>query len=267
MDEALGAMVRYALVTGGSSGIGLAISQLFARDGYGLMWVSENESQLQTATDELRSNYPNMELHTLYADLSKPENCEIVYQWANRIGKVDVLVNSAGFGTYGELHALNEQLELDMIQLNVVTTYRLTRMFSERMKEAGFGHIGNLSSNTALQPVPKMSAYAATKAFVKHFSLSLHHELKGTGVTVTTVIPPATVGTRFQQRASMQGVKTFQGMLATSVEEVADRAYRGIIRGDKIVFGGWKLQWTRPIAAILPSFLIQWLIKRELDRN
>jgi short-subunit dehydrogenase len=260
-------MVRYALITGGSSGIGFAISQLFARDGYGLMWVSENDDQLQSAAAKIKGMYPNLELHTLCSDLSKSENCEIVYEWANRIGAVQVLVNSAGFGTFGELHSLNEELELDMIQLNVLSTYRLTRLFSESMRGAGFGRIGNLSSNTALQPVPKMSAYAGTKAFVKHFSLSLHHELKGTGVTVTTVIPPATVGTQFQQRALMNGVKTFQGMLAATVEEVAARAYRGIVRGDKLVWGGWKLQWTRPLAAILPSFLIQRLIKGELDRN
>lgn len=260
-------MVRYALITGGSSGIGLAISKLFANDGYGLMWVSENNHQLQQAKDELHNLFPRIELHTLCLDLSKPENCNIVFDWANRIGTVRVLVNCAGFGTYGAIHAIDEQRELDMIQLNVVSTYRLTRLFSETMKANGYGRIGNLSSNTSLQPVPRMSTYAGTKAFVKHFSLSLYEELRGSGVTITTVVPPATPGTDFQQRALMQGVKTFNGVLAASVEEVAYRAYHGIIRGDKLVWGGWKLQWTRHLAVFLPSWIVQRLIRRELDGN
>lgn len=260
-------MVRYALVTGGSSGIGLAISKLFASDGYGLMWVSENDQQLRQAADGLRSAYPDLELHTFCADLSKPENCDAVFQWSNGIGSVQILVNCAGFGTYGALHSIDEQHEMDMIQLNVVSTYRLTRLYSGKMKAEGFGRIGNLSSNTSLQPVPNMATYAGTKAFVKHFSLSLHQELRGSGVTVTTVVPPATPGTGFQQRAHMEGVKTFHGLLTASVDEVSKRAYRGILRGDRLVWGGWKLQWTRPIAAFLPSWLIQVLIKWELDRN
>ncbi len=260
-------MVRYVLITGGSSGIGLAISKLFANDGYGLMWVSENNHQLQQAKDELHNLFPRIELHTLCLDLSKPENCNIVFDWANRIGTVRVLVNCAGFGTYGAIHSIDEQLELDMIQLNVVSTYRLTRLFSEKMKTEGFGRIGNISSTTSIQPVPKMSAYAGTKAFIKHFSLSLHQELRGTGVTVTTVVPPAIPGTGFQQRANMQGVKTFEGVLSATVEEVAHRAYRGITRGDKLVLAAWKLQWTRPISLFLPSWVIQQVIRKELDRN
>lgn len=260
-------MVRYALITGGSSGIGLAISKLFANDGYGLLWVSENDHQLHQAASDMRGAYHELVLHTLCADLSKPENCERVVDWAHGFGTVQVLINCAGFGTYGAIHAIDEQRELDMIQLNVVSTYRLTRLFSEIMKANGYGRIGNLSSNTSLQPVPRMSTYAGTKAFVKHFSLSLYEELRGSGVTITTVVPPATPGTDFQKRALMQGVKTFNGVLTASVEEVAYRAYHGILRGDKLVWGGWKLQWTRPLAVFLPSWIIQRLIRRELDGN
>mgnify|MGYP006174121933 CR=1 FL=1 len=134
------------------------------------------------------------------------------------------------------------------------------------MRERGWGRVLNVASIAAFQPVPTLATYAATKSFVSQFSYSLHEELKGTGVTVTTVIPPATPGTGFQQVAQMDGVRTFGGLLATSVDEVARLAFAAIMRGDRLCFASRKLRWTRPFAALLPHKLIQKLIRWELGK-
>jgi short-subunit dehydrogenase len=267
VDETTRSMVRHVLITGGSSGIGYALSLKFAEKGYGLMWVSNDGQQLEEASLRIKSDFPMLSLHTLCADLTVPNQCDLVFEWAIKLGDVEVLVNCAGFGTFGHLHTINESVEMSMIHLNVLSMYRLTRLFSQVMLRKGHGRIANIASNTVLQPVPHMCTYAATKSFVNHFSLSLHEELRGTGITVTTIIPPATRDTQFQHKAGMDGVKTFRGLLTASADEVASRAYKGIMRGDRMVYGGWKLQFSRPLAAILPHRVIQWLIKKELDRN
>ena len=259
-------VLKQALVTGGSSGIGYALSEHFAKAGYTLLWVSENESQLRDAANVLRNNFPSTRVETMCVDLTELNSCDQVYSWALGFGGVDVLVNSAGFGTYGKLHETDLNAELRMIRLNVFATYKLTRLFADHMLQRGSGRIGNIASNSILQPVPHMATYAATKSFVYQFSRSLHEELRYTGVAVTTVIPPATPGTGFQQAANMDGVRTFGGLLATSVDEVARLAYSAIMRGDRICYASRKLRWTRPLAALLPHSIIQKLIRWELGK-
>lgn len=260
-------MVKRALITGGSSGIGYALSKKFAAAGYALFWVSENELQLKNAQARFIKLFPNTVLEVLSVDLSTHKGCLEVYNWTNQKGGIDVLVNSAGFGTFGPLHKMDESVELQMIGLNVTATYLLTRMFSKDMIARGHGKIGNVASNTALQPVPRMATYAATKSFIKQFSQSLHEEFRGTGVTVTTIIPAATSGTGFQERSGMSGVKTFKGWLTSEVDQVAAYAFDAIIKGDQVVFTSRILRLTRPLAILLPSKVIQWLISKELHKG
>lgn len=259
-------VLKKVLITGGSSGIGFALSEHFAKAGYTLLWVSESESQLRAAASLLQQKFPSTRLETLCADLTELNNCDLVYSWALGLGGVDVLVNGAGFGTYGRLHETGMDAELRMVRLNVFATYKLTRLFADHMLQRGSGRIGNVASNSILQPVPRMATYSATKSFVSQFSRSLHEEFKDTGVTVTTIIPPATPGTGFQRNANMDGVRTFGGLLATSVDEVARLAYAAIMRGDRICYASRKLRWTRPLAALLPHRLIQKLIRWELGK-
>ena len=259
--------MKKALITGGSSGIGFALSEHFVKEGYALLWVSDNESQLQEAAMQLRHKFPLSQVETLCVDLTELDSCDQVFAWALKLGGVDVLVNGAGFGTFGKLHETDMETELRMIRLNVFATYKLTRLFADHMLQKGGGKIGNIASNTILQPVPFMSTYAATKSFVSHFSRSLYEEFRGAGVTVTTIIPPATPRTGFQKTAGMDGVRTFGGLLATSVDEVARLAFAAIMRGDRLCYASRKLRWTRPLASILPHALIQKLIRWELRKT
>jgi len=114
-----------ALITGGSSGIGYGLSEKFASEGYRLLWVSKPKNELAKAKEEILVKYPNLEIHTIAKDLSVEQSCKEVLDWANTFGDVDVLVNNAGFGTYGYVNDIAIDREIAMINLNVKAVYEI----------------------------------------------------------------------------------------------------------------------------------------------
>ncbi len=258
------------LITGGSSGIGFELSKYFARDAYHLVWVAAYEEEITVAKQILLQSFPEIRIDSLAIDLSQSNAAQAVYQWTKqKQWTIDVLVNNAGFGTYGFLGDTSLEKEQAMIQLNVYTVYTLTHLFLKEMKSRNTGKILNISSNTALQPVPRMATYAATKAFVKHFSESIHEELKAlkADVSITVVCPAATKNTKFQQSAAMQKVRTFEGLLCTTPEEVAKDAYKGLQKGKKTVLTGARLRNTHWLTKLIPNSIIQFFLRKELDQK
>ena len=261
--------IKTVLITGGSSGLGLEISKLFAKDGYRLLWVSKSQDEIDVALPYFKSMYPDIEIQSLVIDLSNMESARKVYEWSNAIGPLQVLVNNAGFGTYGYLHEIPFEKELQMINLNVINLYQLTRLFLNDMMQRNEGKIMNISSNTSFQPVPMMSTYAATKAFVKHFSQSVSDELKykKSKVTLTVVCPPAIKNTKFQAEANMNHIRTFDSILTATPEEVARDAYDGTMKGKSFVVAGWKLRNIMWLYKLLPDFILKEILKRELQKT
>ena len=258
-----------ALITGGSSGLGFQLARLFARDGYSLLIVSENAEQLSEAIHNLSNEFPVIAVHSFCKDLSRVNAAAEVHEWSKQFGEVNVLVNNAGFGTFGYLNQIAPERDGAMLQLNIMSFYFLTRMFLAVMERRGSGRILNISSNTALQPVPLMTAYAASKSFVKHFSQSLHRELraKKSNVTVTVVCPPAIQNTSFKDRADMSDVRTFSSFLSATAEEVASDAYAGLMKGKELVIAGKTLRNTRWLNKLLPEFVVNKILWRELQRK
>lgn len=261
--------MKTVLITGGSSGIGYELSRLFAANGYNLLWVSVNEDELLIASEKIKMEFHQVIVQTLVKDLSLLGSAKEVYEWSKKYGAVNVLVNNAGFGTYGFLHDIPEEKELAMLHLNIVSVYQLTRYFMKDMIVRNEGRIMNISSNSALQPVPMMAAYASTKAFIKHFSQSLSDELKykNSKVTITTVCPPATTGTGFQKLADMENVKTFSSILTSTPSEVANYAYKGTMAGEELVLAGKNLRNLNWLYKVLPTGIIKKLLKQELQKN
>jgi uncharacterized protein len=257
------------LITGGSSGLGFQLARLFAADGYALLLVSENSDQLISASEKLVSEYSSVKVNCFCCDLSRANAAAEVHEWSKQFGEVNVLVNNAGFGTFGYLNEIASERESAMLQLNIMSFYFLTRMFLADMERRGSGRILNISSNTALQPVPLMTAYSASKSFVKHFSQSLHRELKSKNskVTVTVVCPPAIQNTSFKDRAQMSDVRTFSSFLSATAEEVASDAYAGLMKGKELVIAGKILRNTRWLNKLLPEFVVNKILWRELQRK
>ncbi|MEQ8404244.1 MAG: SDR family NAD(P)-dependent oxidoreductase [Oceanicaulis sp.] len=258
-----------ALVTGGSSGIGLAVSQRLARRGFRLFWVSLDEAELTAAGDALRAQTPDAEIETLALDLSAPDAAARVLQWAQGHGGVELLVNNAGFGVYGPSADLTVEAEAKMIAVNAGALHALTRAFLKPMQEAGGGTIVNIASNSAYTPAPNLAVYAATKAFVKHYSEALTQELEAANspVRVMTVCPSAIKDTPFKARAGMDGVRTFESFTATTAEEVAGDIMKGLDQNKRFVLTGAAMRRALALMKILPAPAVRWLTRRETARG
>ena len=202
-----------ALITGASRGIGAAFAQEFVAAGYNLVLVARSRDSLQQLAADLTSEF-RIEAKVIVQDLTVSNAAELVYrqvQAANR--PIDVLVNNAGFGAYGDLADLDRQQQLNMIQLNVMALVDLTYWCLGDMRSRGQGAIINIASTAAYQAMPYLAVYGATKAFVLSFSEALWAENQPTGVRVLAVCPGPTE-TQF-----FQGAK-FPDKLVSQVEQI-----------------------------------------------
>ena len=191
-----------ALITGASAGLGTDFARILAGQKYDLILTARNEEKLKSLASELSSNH-SVKCHTISADLAKPGSAaSLARQIKERGLKVDVLINNAGCGLWGPFADSVPSDMAGMIQLNVNALTELTREFLPGMITRKQGRILNVASTAAFQPGPWMAVYYATKAYVLSFGEALATELKGTGVTVTTLCPGPTK-TEFFERANM----------------------------------------------------------------
>ena len=256
------------LITGGSSGIGYEMSRHFARDGYRILWVSKTPQELADSKVRLKEEIEGVEIHTLAQDLSEKDAAKVVFDWAAGIGAVDVLINNAGFGTYGFTQEIPMEKDVAMMNLHMITTYQMTRLFLDNMLTRDAGTIINISSITALQPIMRLNTYASTKAFIRHFSMGLQEELliQDTKVKVITVCPAAIGNTPFKTSADMDNVKTFNGLVTTTAEEVARDVWRGFNKGKTFILTGRKARMLYKINWLIPTWLERYLIRKESER-
>jgi short-subunit dehydrogenase len=177
-----------ALVTGASRGLGAEYAEQLAAGGHDLVVTARTKSRLEELARRLREKY-GVEVDVLVADLGQEEGLRAVEERVASDPKLTVLVNNAGFGTWGRFVDLDFERELEMIRVNVLATVRLTRAALPGMIERGRGGIINVSSVSAFLPQVYSATYNATKAYIRNFSECVHEELRGTGVNVQVVCP------------------------------------------------------------------------------
>jgi uncharacterized protein len=219
---------RTALITGASSGIGFEFTRLFARDGFDLVVVARDQSRLAKIAYEWSRRF-DVAVTVIAKDLSQWTAAQEVYQEVQNEGiEVDVLVNNAGFNVYGPFAATDSQRELEMAHVNMIALTQLTKLFLPAMLQRNSGKVLNVASTAAFTPGPYAAVYCASKAYVLSFSEALAEELRGTGVSVTTLCPGPT-RTKFAERADMTETKIFQGRLA-GAREVAEAGYNALMQ-------------------------------------
>ncbi len=244
-----------ALITGASSGIGYELAKVFAHEGYDLVLVARSEDKLLERAGEI-STSSGVTVTVMVSDLSLPAGpIEVCRELDCHDIPVDVLVNNAGFGLHGYFAATDWQQELAMISTNVISLTRLTKLLLPAMLARGSGKILNVASTAAFQPGPLMAVYYATKAYAWSFSEALRDELRGSGVSVTTLCPGPT-RTNFARRASAQHVRLFRGPLSDPAE-VARAGYAGLMRHRALVIPGWRNRLGYWLARVLPR---SWVI-------
>lgn len=248
-----------ALVTGGTSGIGLALARRFARAGQDLVLVARGQERLERIAAELSAEH-RVAVHVVAADLAEPSGAGFVAAFVARRGlAVETLVNSAGVGLAGAFAAADVARIIALLRVNIEALVALTRLLLPPMVAAGRGRVANLSSTAAFQPGPGMAAYYASKAFVLSFSEALAHEVRGSGVSVTAVCP-GPVSTGFQRAAGFPPERGPRALLRLSADRVAEVAYRGIVRGRRVVVPGWLNRVVVTGARLMPRRLTAGLV-------
>jgi uncharacterized protein len=226
-----------ALITGASGGIGYELAKLFARDQYNLVLVARSTDKLNQVAADLQSQF-GVTVKTVALDLAAAPAPKFLFDQLQREGvAVDVLVNNAGFGVFGDFASMAEGEILGQIHLNITALTQLTRLFLPAMLARRSGKIMNVASTAAFQPGPMMAVYYATKAYVLSFSEALANEVAGSGVLVSCFCPGAT-DTNFQKRANMETSRLFKKFRPMNAEAVARNGYRGLIAGRTVVISG-----------------------------
>ena len=228
-----------ALITGASGGIGYELAKLFARDHYNLVLVARTAEKLNQVAAELQSQF-QVTVKTVALDLASPPAAKFLFDQMQREGvAVDVLVNNAGFGSFGEFAGMPEDEILGQIHLNITALTHLTRLFLPPMVARRSGKVMNVASTAAFQPGPLMAVYYATKAYVLSFSEALANEVADSGVIVSCFCPGAT-DTGFAKRAGTEDSRLFKKLRPMNAEVVARDGYRGLMAGHAVVISGAK---------------------------
>jgi len=240
----------YALITGGSAGIGLELAKLFAQDGYNLVLVARTEADLQQAAGELGTH--GVEVVTIAKDLFNPAAAFELYDEVKAKGlDVEVLVNDAGQGQYGLFVEADIRRLLDIIQLNIASLTVLTQLFVKDMVARKSGKVLQLASIASSLPGPWQAVYHGTKAYVLSFTEGLIQELKDTGVTMTALQPGAT-DTDFFNKADMQDSKIMDTKLSDPAK-VAKDGYEALMKGDDKVVSGFKNKAMVGMSNVIPD--------------
>jgi uncharacterized protein len=225
---------EFAVVTGGSSGIGLELARQFIKHDYDVLIASENAQELQHAAEQL--SCVGAQVFTCTADLALQEGVEQLYSTIDATGRpVDVLCVNAGIGLGGAFVDTDLQRELRMIDLNIRGAVQLTKPVLREMVRRNRGKILLTSSIAATMPDPFEAVYGGTKAFLRWFGEALRNELKDTGVGVTVLMPGVT-DTDFFDRADMLDTKAGSSNKKDDPAVVAEAAFDALQRDkDKVI--------------------------------
>ncbi|MGU3812792.1 SDR family NAD(P)-dependent oxidoreductase [Vibrio diabolicus] len=182
-------MTRYALITGGSRGIGRSIAEYFAHQGYSIILVSRDIENLNLAKGYIKSKYENCYVSTVSVDFNQPDEVELAFKSIlERFHYIDVMVNSVGTLISGSTALPFDSLSA-LINTNLFSSFIVCNMMAEHMKKNGSGEIYTLGSIAGLEPVPKIAAYSATKAAVVSYSQSLYYDLLPFNIKVCCLCP------------------------------------------------------------------------------
>ena len=244
---------KWALITGASSGFGIDFAHLLAERGANLVLVARRAEPMEILGSELREKF-GIKVHVEPMDLAKPgigENLKSRLD-AKSIG-VDLLLNNAGYGLYGEFLARPLNTTLDMLQLNMLSVTELTHVFGTDMVRRGGGQILLTASIGGYQATPLYAAYSATKAYVLLLGEALHEELKGKGVTVT-VLSPGITATSFLA-VSGQKPTLYQQMVMMQSRPVARMGLTALQAGRASIVPGWLNAVTAWSNRLMPRFI------------
>ncbi len=243
---------KWALVTGASAGIGLELAKQLAQGGANLVLTARRVDRLQALASELAAKH-GTRTEVFSADLTRPQAPEEIHGFTTEKGiEVELLVNNAGFGAFGNAYEIPIEKMLEMIQVNCSAVVHLTRIYLPEMVARRHGDVLIVSSVAAFQAVPYNSVYAATKAFDLLFSEGIAAEVRGSGVRVCALCPGST-STEFKDVAQ-QPDRAFRS--AETAEKVARVGLEALAAGKTMVISGFKNKLMTESQRLAPRSLV-----------
>jgi short-subunit dehydrogenase len=247
---------KIALITGASSGIGADLARAFAASGHNVILTARRQDRLAALAAELGPT-----ARVIVEDLADPAAPARLLAAA---GRIDVLVNNAGFGAGGRIAALPLDRQLGIIQVNVTALTALTRLALPDMLARRHGRILNVASVVSFLPCPGLAVYAASKAYVLSFSEALGEELRGSGVTVTCLCPGSTTS-EFAAVAGMSGRRDLPFVMSAAA--VARQGHDATLAGRHLIVTGTPNRMVDLATRLLPRTLLLRLAGRAVDRG
>lgn len=256
--------MKTALITGASYGIGATYARELAARKTDLILVARSEDKLQQLATELQEG-SGIKAEAIALDLIEPAAGTKLFETVAQKGlTVDLLINNAGFGDYGTFADRDLQRQLDMVQLNIKVLVELTHLFLKQMQERRSGSIINVSSIGGFQPMPYMSVYAASKAFVLNFSEALQAENKNTGVTVQALCPGPTESNFFENAKFPQSFAATTSQNYASSEEVVRDSLDALGKDRSTVVTG---SFFNQVIVNLPRFLPREMLVNVIEKQ
>ncbi len=253
--------MKATLITGASSGIGEAFARRLAAEKHDLVLVARSEKALHDLCDELMLEH-KITAHYVTLDLTEEDADERLCEETEKHGfEIDWLINNAGFGSYGDFSKLDIDNENRMIDLNIRSLVALTHRYLQGMRKRKKGTIINVSSAAGFQPIPFMSTYAATKAFVTSFSEAIAAENSPFGIQIMALCPGPTK-TNFQAVARLDLPVEIKGK--QTAEEVVEAALRGVKSGRTRIVSGFTNDLVSRVVNFVPNIVITRLMARAL---
>jgi uncharacterized protein len=245
------AQQKWALVTGGSKGLGKAIAHELAKNGFSLLLVARSANLLEEVAASMRQTH-SIEVLTFATDLCQPDAAiQIATYCADKSLPISVLVNNAGSGVWDNFAEAPIESMMQMNALNVDAVLRMTHAILPHLRTQPRAWIMQVGSLAAYQPVPTMSIYGAGKSFIRSFSYALRHELKGSGISVTC-LSPGGVWTEFMASAGNMAVSERNRWMMMGAERCARVAVHGMLRGRAEVIPGLRNTLSAWVVRFVP---------------
>lgn len=263
---------KLTVITGGSSGIGLALGRRLAEQGAHVWLFARDEGRLERALKELEQHRleENQRFGVRSVDVSDVESVErATTSVESEVGCPDLLINNAGVAHPGYVEELSLEIYRWMMEVNYFGTVHVTKAFLPAMLERGSGHILNVSSIAGFLGVFGYTAYGASKYAVRGFTDALRAELKPKGIKVAILYPPDTNTPQlaYENRFKPPETKALAGSATVmDPEQVARVALRGVEKGRYVIIPGWEgklLYWLSGAAGTLTYPIMDWMLARS----
>jgi short-subunit dehydrogenase len=249
-------MEKIALITGASKGIGKEFAEVFAKNGYSLLLIARNISDLKLLQRDLKNKY-QCTSKILSVDLAELDSIDLIMDtFKDEMTQVEVLVNNAGLGYANKFIDISYDETVTTMEVNIVALTKLTHRVLPFMLMRKSGKILNVASTAAYFPGPNMAVYYASKAYILSFSQALREEYQDEGIHVCVLCPGLTKSA-FQKRAGLQHTFLVNSGLfpMMSAAKVAEIGYKGLQNNKRTIIPGFSNQLNVFLSWLFPSFI------------